>query len=163
MNHYDLKMGERMGIDFGTFHTNQILLLVVVLVLKYSWFTMLQPFMPYVYMCVCVCSYIHIYSYFPSWSIPGDWIWFPVLYSRTSLPIHSKMWISRKIQRTLEAIWQILQNELLVSRFSDGAWLWAAHISTCCGGFKGTGTRHEFLQNPHRYQNAEPYPCCGRD
>ena len=28
--------------------------------------------------------------YLPSWSIPRDWIEFPVLYSRTSLLIHSK-------------------------------------------------------------------------
>ena len=28
--------------------------------------------------------------YLPSWSIPRDWTQFPVLYSRTSLPIHSK-------------------------------------------------------------------------
>ena len=38
---------------------------------------------------------IHLYIfsflyYFPSWSIPGDWIYFLVLYSKTSLLIHSK-------------------------------------------------------------------------
>ena len=38
---------------------------------------------------------IHIYTfpflyYLPSWSNPRDWIQFPVLYSRTSLLIHSK-------------------------------------------------------------------------
>ena len=30
------------------------------------------------------------FLYLPLWSIPGDWIWFPVLYSRTLLLIHSK-------------------------------------------------------------------------
>ena len=42
-------------------------------------------------------SYIYIYThtfpflyYLPSWSIPRDWIYFPVLHSRTSLLIHSK-------------------------------------------------------------------------
>ena len=47
--------------------------------------------------CVCVYTFICIYThtfflsyYLPSWSIPRDWIWFPVLYSRTSLLIHSK-------------------------------------------------------------------------
>ena len=38
---------------------------------------------------------IHIYTFFfsiylPSWSISRDWIWFPVLYNRTSLLIHFK-------------------------------------------------------------------------
>lgn len=28
MNHYGLKMGDRMGIEFGTFHTNQVLTLL---------------------------------------------------------------------------------------------------------------------------------------
>ena len=40
-------------------------------------------------------SVIHIYTfpfsyYLPSWSIPRDWMWFPVLCSRTSLLVHSK-------------------------------------------------------------------------
>ena len=40
-------------------------------------------------------SYIYIYTfiflyYLPSWFIPRSWIQFPVLYSRTSLFIHSK-------------------------------------------------------------------------
>lgn len=26
MNHYGLKIGKRMGIEFGTFHTNQVLI-----------------------------------------------------------------------------------------------------------------------------------------
>ena len=35
--------------------------------------------------------YIFFFSYhLPSWSIPRDWIWLPVLYSRTSLLIQSK-------------------------------------------------------------------------
>ena len=36
--------------------------------------------------------YTHIFFlyYLPSWSIPRDWIYFPVLYSRTPLFIHSK-------------------------------------------------------------------------
>ena len=67
----------------------------------------------YVSVCVCVYIYIYIYIYIyvyiyiqidrqtythtfpflyylPSWSIPRDWIQFPVLYSRTSMLIHSK-------------------------------------------------------------------------
>ena len=28
--------------------------------------------------------------YLPSWSIPRDWLWFPMLYSRITLLIHSK-------------------------------------------------------------------------
>ena len=38
-------------------------------------------------------SVIHTYSFsylFSLWFITGDWIWFPVLYSRTLLSIHSK-------------------------------------------------------------------------
>ena len=39
-------------------------------------------------------SYIHIYILFlysfPLWFIPADWIYFPVLYNRTLLFIHSK-------------------------------------------------------------------------
>ena len=49
--------------------------------------------------CACLCctekwlSYIHIHLLFqysfPLWFIPGDWIQFPVLYSRTLAFIHS--------------------------------------------------------------------------
>ena len=36
-------------------------------------------------------THTHSFSYYlPSWSIPRDWMWFPVQYSRTSLLIHSK-------------------------------------------------------------------------
>ena len=38
-------------------------------------------------------SYIYIFPflhYLPSWSVPRDWIYFPALYSRTSLFIHSQ-------------------------------------------------------------------------
>ena len=38
--------------------------------------------------------YTHIHSFlkysFPLWFIPGYWMWFPALYSRTLLFIHSK-------------------------------------------------------------------------
>ena len=44
--------------------------------------------------CVAVTP-LYIYTFFfsyylPSWSITSDWIEFPVLYSRTSVLIHSK-------------------------------------------------------------------------
>ena len=57
--------------------------------LKYSWCTLLHQFL----LCSKVTpSYIYIcfLSYLPSWSIPRDWIEFPVLYSRISLLIHCK-------------------------------------------------------------------------
>ena len=42
---------------------------------------------------VCVCihthTHIHPFSYFPLWFITGYWIYFPVLYSRALLLIHS--------------------------------------------------------------------------
>ena len=41
----------------------------------------------YTYICVYACTFIS-YS-FPLWFITGYWIYFPVLYSRTSLFIHS--------------------------------------------------------------------------
>ena len=37
---------------------------------------------PVIHMSTFLFSY-----YLSSWSIPRDWIWFPVLYSRTSLPM----------------------------------------------------------------------------
>ena len=40
--------------------------------------------------CVCVCIYSFFSYYFPSCSNPRDWIQFPVLYSSSSLLIHSK-------------------------------------------------------------------------
>ena len=59
--------------------------------LKYGWFTMFCQFLLYSRV---TQSYTHIHSfssnYFPPYSIPRDWIEFPVLYSRTSLLIHSK-------------------------------------------------------------------------
>ena len=39
-----------------------------------------------------IVDFIYIFPflhYLPSWSIPGDWIEFPVLYSKASLLIHS--------------------------------------------------------------------------
>ena len=57
----------------------------------YSWFTVLHQFMLY---SIVTQSYIYIHCFFsyclPSLPIPRDWTQFPVLYSRTSLPIHSK-------------------------------------------------------------------------
>ena len=38
--------------------------------------------------CVCICVFFFLY-YLPSCSISQDWIWLPVLYSRTSWRIHS--------------------------------------------------------------------------
>ena len=65
--------------------------------LKYSWYTMLCQFLLYwkvtqsyiyeennVYVCTFCSSY-----YLPLCSVPRDWIQFPVLYSRISLPLHS--------------------------------------------------------------------------
>ena len=56
-----------------------------------SWLTTLCQFMLY----KVTQSYIYIYiyfflkkHYFPSWSIPGDWIQFPVLYSRTNFILY---------------------------------------------------------------------------
>ena len=57
--------------------------------LKHIWFTVLYQFLMY-----SKVTHIYIYpslsQYLPSCSIPRDWILFPVLDSRTSLPIHSK-------------------------------------------------------------------------
>lgn len=52
----------------------------------YSWFTMLYSKMTQLY------TYMHYFShhYPPSWSITSNWIYFPVLYRRIPLPIHSK-------------------------------------------------------------------------
>ena len=57
--------------------------------LQYRWFTMLWLFL----LCSKVIQfyiYIHSFSYScPLWFITGYWIYFPVLYSRTLLFIHS--------------------------------------------------------------------------
>ena len=65
--------------------------------LKYSWFTGLCQFLLYsivnqlyVYMFVFVCTTLFFSHCLQSCSIPKGWIEFPVLYSRTSLLIHSK-------------------------------------------------------------------------
>ena len=41
-----------------------------------------------------MCTYAFFSShYLPSWSIPRGWMWFPVLYSRALLSIHSKYFL----------------------------------------------------------------------
>ena len=55
--------------------------------LMYSWLTVLCQFLLY---SKATQSDILFLYYLPSRSIPGDWIQFPVLYSRTLLPIHCK-------------------------------------------------------------------------
>ena len=64
--------------------------------LEYSGFIVLCRFLLYstvtkssIHVCVCVCIFFFSY-YLPSQSTPRDWIELPVLYSRTSLLIHSK-------------------------------------------------------------------------
>ena len=55
-------------------------------------FSAVQQSDPVIYIYIYVCMYVYIFPFFyylPSWSVPRDWIWFPVLYGRTSLLIHS--------------------------------------------------------------------------
>ena len=80
--HQRLMLAAKIILDFYSFFS---------FLLKYSLFTMLLPISavqqsdPFIHICTFpfLCK-------FPSWSIPRDWILFPVLYSRTSLLIHSK-------------------------------------------------------------------------
>ena len=82
-----------------------ILFKMYLFLFKYNWFTILQQFLQcgkvtlfYICMYIHTHTYIYIYTHiyliflysFPSWSIPGEWIQFPVLYSRILLFIHSK-------------------------------------------------------------------------
>ena len=63
-----------------------------------SWLTILFYFLLYrkvilthMYICVSMYTHTHIYYFaycFPLWFIPGQWIQFPVLYSRSFLSIH---------------------------------------------------------------------------
>ena len=62
--------------------------------LDYSWLTILPYFLLYrkvihthMYMCIYTCIYSFPYR-FPLWFIPGQWIHFPVLYSRPFLSSH---------------------------------------------------------------------------
>ena len=60
----------------------------VFLTLKYTWFIMFCQFLLYSKV-IQSYKYTFFFSYyFPSWSIPRDWIWFPVLYS-CPLPLES--------------------------------------------------------------------------
>ena len=45
----------------------------------------------YVFVCIYIYTHTFLFSYYvPSCSVTRDWIWFSVLYRRTSLLIHSK-------------------------------------------------------------------------
>ena len=63
--------------------------LVSIFLLKYSWFPMLCQFLLYSKV-TQLYSYIHSFLFFPLWFIPGNWIYIPVLYCKTTLFIHSK-------------------------------------------------------------------------
>ena len=69
--------------------TALIRILFINFLLKYSWFTVLYRFLLYSKVTQSY-TYIHSLSYIPSRSIPRDRMYFPMLYSRTSLLIHSK-------------------------------------------------------------------------
>ena len=55
----------------------------------YSWFTRLCQLLPYSKV-TQLYIYITFLHFLPSWIFSRDWILFPVLYTRTSLLIHSK-------------------------------------------------------------------------
>ena len=73
---------------FQTHHFITITFYCLFLYFYYSVFTMVCHFLLY-------SKAIYIYTFFflyylPSWSTPRYWIYFPMLYNRTSLIIHSK-------------------------------------------------------------------------